>query len=79
MKLNIEVKKQNSLLWYLIVENALFADYEQIGDKIYFCGVFEYHNNKLEKLEKLLYESEQAHEPIRDLIRAGGGNGIIEI
>ena len=79
MKLNIEVKKQNSLLWYLIVENVLFADYEQIGNNIYFCGVFEYHNSKLEKLERLMYESEQVHEPIRELIRKGGGNGTIEI
>jgi hypothetical protein len=85
MRLKLEVKPNRVINFYLYIDNVLFADYEALGQNVYFCGVFEYHspNEKLPALENALYASaeqaERVHEVVKALVLQGGGEATIEI
>lgn len=85
MKLNLRVNLNRGINYHLYVDNILFADYEAIGQNVYFCGVFEYHslNEKLPALENAFYagteQAETAHEVVKKLVLQGGGEATIEI
>lgn len=85
MKLNLRVNLNKGINYYLYVDGVLFADYEVIGQNVYFCGVFEYHtlNENLPALENTLYagteQAEKVHEAVKVLVLQGGGETTIEI
>lgn len=85
MKLNLKIKLNRGINYYLYVDGVLFADYEVVGTNVYFCGVFEYHslNEKLPALENTLYagaeQAEKVHEAVKSLVLQGGGETTIEI